>query len=99
MSYFLFILIIAHVYSLSVNGIYSKKRINTFAAVFPISKPQYVLIVLLDEPKPNKEYIYYYRDGSGWKYKGNWRNTAGWTTVLIAGQIIKNIGPILATKY
>ena len=83
----------------SVNGIYSKKKINTFAAVFPISKPQYVLIVLLDEPKPNKEYTYYYRDGSGWKYKGTPYNTAGWTSVEIAGKIIEKIGPILATKY
>ena len=32
-------------------------------------------------------------------YKGNWRNTAGWTTVWVTGQIIDKIGPILATKY
>jgi len=32
-------------------------------------------------------------------YKGNWRNTAGWTSVEIAGKIIEKIGPILATKY
>ena len=48
------------------------------------------LLVLLDEPKPNKEYVYYYRDGQ--KYKGNWRNTAGWTSVEIAGKIIKKLG-------
>ena len=82
-----------------VNGIYSKNKINTFVAVFPTSKPKYVLIVLLDEPKPNKEYIYYYKDGSGWKYKGTPYNTAGWTSVEIAGKIIERIGPILATKY
>ena len=82
----------------SINGVYSKKKVNTFAAVFPISKPKYVLIVLLDEPVPNKEYVYYYRDGRP-PYKGNWRNTAGWTSVEIAGKIIEKIGPILATKY
>ncbi len=82
----------------SINGIYSKKKVNTFAAVFPISKPKYVLIVLLDEPKPNKEYVYHYRDGRS-PYKGNWRNTAGWTSVEVAGKIIEKIGPILATKY
>ena len=32
-------------------------------------------------------------------YKGNWRNTAGWTTVWVTGKIIEKIGPILATKY
>ena len=83
----------------SVDGVYSKNKVNTFAAIFPISDPQYVLIVLLDEPKPNKEYVYHFKDGSGWKYKGNWRNTAGWTSVEIAGKIIQKIGPILATKY
>ena len=82
----------------SINGVYSKKKINTFAAIFPTSKPKYVLIVLLDEPEPNKEYIYHYRDGR-LPYKGNWRNTAGWTSVEIAGKIIEKIGPILATKY
>ena len=82
----------------SVGG-YTDKKVNTFTAVFPTSKPKFVLLVLLDEPKPNKEYTYYFKDGSGWKYKGNWRNTAGWTSVEIAGKIIENIGPILATKY
>ncbi len=80
----------------SFNGIYSKNKINTFVAVFPISKPKYILLVLLDEPKPSKDYIYHYKDGSGWKYKGTPYNTAGWTSVEIAGKIIEKIGPILA---
>ena len=83
----------------SINGIYSKKKINTFASIFPTSKPKYVLIVLLDEPKTNKEYVYHYKDGSGWKQTGTPYNTAGWTSVEIAGKIIEKIGPILATKY
>ena len=79
------------------NGIYTKDKINTFVSIFPFSNPKFILLVLLDEPKPNKEHVYTLSNGQ--KYKGNWRNTAGWTTVLISGQIIKNIGPILATKY
>tara|TARA_B100000579_G_scaffold427254_1_gene435607 strand:- start:502 stop:2157 length:1656 start_codon:yes stop_codon:yes gene_type:complete len=79
-------------------GEYSKKKINTFASVFPTSNPKFVLTVMLDEPKPNKEFVYHYRDGRN-PYKGNWRNTSGWTTVWITGQIIEKIGPILATKY
>ena len=79
-------------------GGYSKKKINTFASVFPTSNPKFVLVVMLDEPKANKEFVYHYRDGRN-PYKGNWRNTAGWTTVWITGQIIEKIGPILATKY
>jgi len=83
----------------SVNGVYTKNKINTFVAIFPTSKPKYVLVVLLDEPKINKEYVYHYKDGSGWKQKGTPYNTAGWTSVEIAGKIIEKIGPILATKY
>ena len=83
----------------SMAGGYSDKKINTFASVFPISNPKYVLIVMLDEPKTNSEYIYNYRDGSGIKYKGTPFNTAGWTSVEVVGQIIEKIGPILATKY
>ena len=79
-------------------GRYTKDKINTFVSIFPTSKPKYVLLILLDEPKPSKEYVYHYRDGRQ-PYKGNWRNTAGWTSVEIAGKIIEKIGPILATKY
>ena len=80
----------------SFNGVYSKNKVNTFAAVFPTSKPKYILLVLLDEPKLSKDYIYHYKDGSGWKHKGTPYNTAGWTSVEIAGKIIEKIGPILA---
>ncbi len=83
----------------SIDGVYSKKKINTFVSIFPISKPKFVLAVMIDEPKTNKEYVYHYRDGSNIKYKGTPFNTAGWTTVEAAGQIVDKIGPILATKY
>ena len=83
----------------SSTGGYSRKKINTFAAIFPASNPKYTLVVMLDEPKINSEYVYNYRDGSGIKYKGTPFNTAGWTSVEVAGQIIEKIGPILATKY
>ena len=82
----------------SVKGGYSKDKINTFAAIFPTSKPKYVLIVLLDAPKTNSEYIYHYRDGKN-PTKGTPFNTAGWTSVEVAGKILEKIGPILATKY
>ena len=83
----------------SAVGGYSNNKINTFASVFPISNPKFVLVIMLDEPKTNSEYIYNYRDGSDIKYKGTPFNTAGWTTVEVVGQIIEKIGPILATKY
>ena len=77
-----------------INGKYSKKKINTFVSLFPTSKPKYVLLVILDEPKPAPEYVYQYPNG--FKHKGEMRNTAGWNTVVVAGKIIKKIGPILA---
>ena len=83
----------------SIAGGYSKKKINTFVSVFPTSNPKYVLSIMLDEPKTSEDYVYHYRDGTNIKYKGTPFNTAGWTTVEVAGQIIEKIGPILATKY
>ena len=83
----------------SISGGYSNKKINTFISIFPTSKPKFVLALMLDEPKTSKDYIYHFRDGSDIKYKGTPFNTAGWTTVEVAGQIVEKIGPILATKY
>ena len=80
------------------NGIYTSKKINTFASVFPISDPKYVLVILLEDTKLSKDYIYKYRNKPG-SLKGTPFNTAGWTSVEIAGKIIDKIGPILATKY
>tara|TARA_B100001123_G_C15312512_1_gene1024965 strand:+ start:612 stop:2351 length:1740 start_codon:yes stop_codon:yes gene_type:complete len=81
----------------AINGVYSKeKKINTFVSLFPISKPKYLLLVMLDEPKSAPEYIYEF--SSGYKLTGETRNTAGWNTVIVAGNIIEKIGPILATN-
>ncbi len=82
-----------------LNGVYSNKKINTFISVLPVSKPKFVLAVMLDESQNNDSYIYEYRDGSNFKLMGTPRNTAGWTTVEVVGHIIEKIGPILATKY
>ncbi|WP_415314818.1 peptidoglycan D,D-transpeptidase FtsI family protein [Candidatus Pelagibacter sp. Uisw_137] len=81
------------------NSIYSKTKINTLASIFPSNNPKFVLVVMLESTKNNKDYTYEYRDGSGFKLLGSPRNTAGWTTVEAAGKIIDKIGPILATKY
>ena len=83
----------------SAKGGYSRKKINTFSSVFPTSNPKFVLIVLMEETQINPDYIYEYRDGSGFKLKGTPRNTAAWTSVEVSGKIIEKIGPILATKY
>jgi cell division protein FtsI (penicillin-binding protein 3) len=81
----------------SIGG-YSNAKVNTFAGIFPVSNPKYVLIVLLDEPKTSSNYKYEYKNKKG-SYTGTPFNTAGWTSVEVAGKIIEKIGPILATKH
>jgi cell division protein FtsI (penicillin-binding protein 3) len=81
----------------SIGG-YSNAKVNTFAGIFPVSDPKYVLIVLLDEPKTSSNYKYEYKNKKG-SYTGTPFNTAGWTSVEVAGKIIEKIGPILATKH
>jgi cell division protein FtsI (penicillin-binding protein 3) len=79
-------------------GSYSEAKINTFASIFPTSNPQYVFVVMLDTPQKAKDYYYKYRHQKG-GWKGTLYNTAGWTSVEVAGKIMDKIGPILATKY
>ena len=78
----------------------TKAKLNTFVSIFPTTRPKYVLLVMLDEPKPAPDYIYEFPPSEkfpeGYKYKGEKRNTAGWNAVVVAGKIIEKIGPILA---
>ena len=91
---------LANIYGYQVGGKtgtaqkYNNKNenINTFISVFPSSNPQYVLFVMMDDPKPAPDIVYNYR---GAKIKVN-RNEAGWNSVYLAGKIIEKIGPILA---
>ncbi len=82
-----------------IKGKYSKVKINTFASIFPSTKPKFVFIVMLEAPKTNSEYVYEYRNKPGKTQTGTPYNTAGWTSVEVAGKIIEKIGPILATKF
>ena len=80
----------------------SKAKLNTFVSLFPTSNPKYVLLVMLDEPKPAPNFVYEFPPSekfpNGYKYKGEQRNTSGWNTAVVAGKIIEKIGPILATN-
>ena len=69
-----------------------KSRINSFISIFPTNKPNYTLLVMLENPKINKDLLYEYR---GIKTKAPY-NTSGWNSVYVAGKIIQKIGPILA---
>ncbi|SLN11175.1 Peptidoglycan synthase FtsI [Roseovarius albus] len=65
-------------------GYYDDKVINTFASMFPVDNPKYVLIVTLDEPV----------ETSGKKP----RRTAGWTSVPVAAEIIQRIAPLMGLR-
>ena len=65
-------------------GYHDDKNINTFAAVFPVHDPKYVLVVSLDEAS----------DNSGIKP----RRTAGWTAVPVAAEIIRRTAPLLGLR-
>lgn len=63
-------------------GGYAKHSIvATFAAAFPMDKPRYVVIAMLDEPK-----------GSAISHG---QRTAGWTVAPATGRIVARIGPML----
>tara|TARA_Y100000590_G_scaffold401965_1_gene487263 strand:+ start:1513 stop:3246 length:1734 start_codon:yes stop_codon:yes gene_type:complete len=78
----------------------SEAKLNTFVSLFPASKPEYVLLVMLDEPRPAPNFVYEFppteKFPNGYKHKGEKRNTSGWNAVVVAGKIIEKIGPILA---
>lgn len=56
-------------------------RFNTFVGVFPMHDPRYLVLGMLDEPKPTKETHGY--------------ATAGWTIAPAVGRIIARIAPTL----
>jgi cell division protein FtsI (penicillin-binding protein 3) len=65
-----------------VNGRYAKhKLLNSFTAVLPADKPQYMLLVMLDEPQAVPGTHGY--------------ATAGWNAAPTAGAIIARIAPLL----
>lgn len=65
-----------------VNGRYSQsKLLNTYLGVFPMDAPEYLVLVVLDEPKRVKE------SGAG--------ATAGVNSAPTVGRIIERIGPML----
>ena len=77
----------------NINGQYTNNKLTSFISVFPTIDPEYILLVLMDEPKPAPQLVYNYR---GKKISGIRRNESGWNSAYAAGKIIEKIGPILA---
>ena len=65
-----------------INGKYSKDhRLTSFIGAFPMDDPKYLVLVMLDDPKPLPE-------THGFA-------TSGWNAVPTAGKVIARIAPLL----
>jgi len=65
-----------------INGHYSQTiNITSFAGVFPMDDPRYVIVVMLDEPKATK-------DTYGF-------TTAGWNVAPVVSRTVSRIAPML----
>jgi cell division protein FtsI (penicillin-binding protein 3) len=68
-----------------IGGRYSNSLvITTFAGVFPMDEPRYVMVVMLDEPKATAETF-------GFRY-------AGWNVAPVVSQTISRIAPMLGVR-
>jgi cell division protein FtsI (penicillin-binding protein 3) len=68
-----------------IDGRYSgDHRLTTFVGAFPMDEPQYVVVVMLDEPQPTPETYGF--------------ATAGWNAVPTAGKIVQRIAPLLGVR-
>lgn len=62
-------------------GYRTRDLVSTFAAAFPMDDPQYVVVIMLDEPRGDA--------GTGGAA------TAGWTAAPVVGRVVERIGPLL----
>lgn len=68
-----------------VNGRYDKsKNLTVFTGAFPMDDPQYVVMVLMDEPQATPETYGF--------------STSGWNAVPTAGYVIARIAPLLGIQ-
>ncbi|NMW30800.1 penicillin-binding protein 2 [Altererythrobacter sp. RZ02] len=58
--------------------------VSTFAAAFPMDKPRYVVIAMLDEPKGTTA--------------SSFQRTAAWNAAPIVGRLVPRIGPVLGVR-
>jgi cell division protein FtsI (penicillin-binding protein 3) len=58
--------------------------VSSFAGVFPMTDPKYVVIAVMDEPKGNK---------ASWGYR-----TAGWTAAPVVKAVVEQVGPLLGVR-
>ena len=62
-------------------GYSQKKMMSTFFAAFPMDDPQYLVLVMIDEPKPTEA--------------ANQRTEAAWNAAPTVGAVVRRAAPIL----
>ena len=65
-------------------GYQRSSLVSTFAAAFPMDKPRYVVIAMLDEPRGT--------------IASSFQRTAAWNAAPIVGNLVPRIGPILGVR-
>ncbi|MHA6334374.1 peptidoglycan D,D-transpeptidase FtsI family protein [Qipengyuania sp. CAU 1752] len=65
-------------------GYRRKSLVSTFAAAFPMDRPRYVVITMLDEPKGTTA--------------SSFQRTAAWNAAPIVGNLVPRIGPMLGVR-
>ncbi|GAA4643226.1 penicillin-binding protein 2 [Pontixanthobacter gangjinensis] len=68
----------------SRGGYRERSLVSTFAAAFPMDKPRYVVVAMLDEPKGTTA--------------SSFQRTAAWNAAPIVGKLIPRIGPVLGVR-
>jgi len=67
------------------NGSYARHRlISSFVGVFPIEDPQYLVFIMMDEPKASKASFGF--------------ATGGWTAAPAVGRVIARVAPLLGVR-
>src|SRR6476661_2927634 len=68
-----------------INGHYSKTKVLTdFMAVLPADKPQYVMLIMIDDPQVIPETHGF--------------NTSGWNAVPVGGAVVARVAPLLGIE-
>jgi cell division protein FtsI (penicillin-binding protein 3) len=68
-----------------VNGRYTSAAVvTTFAGVFPMDEPRYVVVAMLDDPKPTSDTYGFH--------------TAGWNVAPVVSRVIARIGSLLGIR-
>ncbi|QKG70135.1 peptidoglycan D,D-transpeptidase FtsI family protein [Erythrobacter mangrovi] len=66
------------------NGYRKSAVVSTFAAAFPMDRPRYVVIAMLDEPRGT--------------IASSYQRTAAWNAAPIVGRLIPRIGPLIGVR-